>query len=123
MLLVPVPVPKSVNLGAGLNYPHYGNTTTLGDCLMATAADWLTTIKGSAPSTASIEADYFAAEWDAGIASNHGLTLNALLDYWANHGIDGTHLEGGTDTATFDIPTVIAWFRSPGTLIDRGDVY
>ena len=72
-------------------FQTYGNTTTLGDCTFAAAADWEQIVLGVKP-----EPELIAYEFGAAGGGENGLSQTAFMLYWEKHGI------GGVTAAGFD---------------------
>jgi hypothetical protein len=73
-------------------FPTYGNTTTLGDCTFAAAADWEQMILGDEPEPEQIAYEFGAA----GGTEDGGLSQTAFMNYWRKDGI------GGVKAASFE---------------------
>jgi hypothetical protein len=95
-----VQVAGTVDLGFGLVYTTQGNVGTptdpgIGDCTMASVADWIETTyqaAGTVPSDDDSIAAYWSAEAVYNSGQDVGLTPNQLFTYWADDGMDGTYL-------------------------------
>lgn len=93
---VGVEIVAPVDLAAGNSYSTYGNVGpgAVGDCTMASVADWIATTFGTAPSDQSTVSAYWAAEDEYNGGADVGLTPGQLFAFWTNTGIDGTYLTG-----------------------------
>jgi len=94
---IKVHVPAPVDLGAKYTYNDYGNYPTgtsgaLGDCGMATAADWVETTFGNAPPRQEVIDDYWALEDQYEGGGDNGMSTQALFDYWQANPIGGALL-------------------------------
>ena len=94
---IEVQVVAPVDLGSGLSYSTYGNAGpgAIGDCTMASVADWIETTfvaAGTIPSDQDTIAAYWSAEDVYNGGADVGLNWPDLTAYWANDGIDGTYL-------------------------------
>ena len=91
---VEVQVVAPVDLAAGYTYSTYDNAGpgAVGDCTMASVADWIETTFATAPSDQSTVAAYWAAEDQYNGGADVGLTTPQLFAFWTNVGIDGTYL-------------------------------
>jgi hypothetical protein len=89
-----VQVTAPVDYGSGLSYSTYGNAgpDAIGDCTMASVADWIETTLGTVPSDQDTIAAYWAAEDEYNGGADVGLTPDQLFSYWTDSGIDGTSL-------------------------------
>jgi hypothetical protein len=89
-----VQVTAPVDYGSGLSYSSYGNVGPdgIGDCTMASVADWIETTLGTVPSDQETIAAYWAAEDEFNGGADDGLSPDQLFSYWSDSGIDGTVL-------------------------------
>lgn len=71
-------------------FPTYGNTTTLGDCTFAAAADWEQIFINRQPEPEQIAYEFGAA----GGTESGGLSQAAFLTYWVRYGIGGLKARG-----------------------------
>jgi hypothetical protein len=91
-----VDVRAPVDLAVGRTYSDYQNVgpNGIGDCTMASVADWIETTLGTIPSDAETVGAYWSAEDEFNSGADDGLTDGQLLSYWQDTGIDGTYLTG-----------------------------
>jgi hypothetical protein len=71
-------------------FQTYGNTTTLGDCTFAAAADWEQIFLGERPEPEQIAYQFGTA----GGTEAGGLSQTAFMDYWVKYGIGGVKVAG-----------------------------
>jgi hypothetical protein len=71
-------------------FQTYGNTTTLGDCTFAAAADWEQIVMGATPEPEQIAYEFGAA----GGTEDGGLSQTAFMTYWRKDGIGGIKVAG-----------------------------
>jgi hypothetical protein len=91
---VEVDIQAPVDLAVGRSYSNYQNAGPgeIGDCTMASVADWIETSLNTTPSESDTVAAYWAAENEYNGGADVGLTDGQLFSYWQNTGIDGTSL-------------------------------
>ena len=91
-----VDIQAPVDLAVGRTYSNYQNAGpgAIGDCTMASVADWIETTLGTPPGEATIVGAYWSAEDEFNGGGDDGLTDNQLFSYWQDTGIAGTYLTG-----------------------------
>ncbi len=97
MATVPTPRIESCTAGPECDYGPihetfltYGNTSALGDCTFAAAADWEQILVGDQPEPEQIVYEFGAA----GGAEADGLSQAAFMSYWMRDGIGGIRATG-----------------------------
>ena len=81
---IEVQVVAPLDFGSGLSYSTYGNAGpgAIGDCTMASVADWIQTTLGTVPSDQDTIDAYWAAEDEFNGGADVGLTPPQLFSYW-----------------------------------------
>jgi hypothetical protein len=85
-------------LAVALKYPTYGNTTTLGSCTIAAAADLVELETHKVPSYPSVMFAYYDLVQGAPGVSG-GVLPSALFTLWSTSGFAGTKLQSDTQAS------------------------
>jgi len=107
-LLVHFPAP--LDLAINQTFNSYGNDTEP-DCFIASAADYLQIVTGTAPDPAAIQTEYLQL---ADLYNMHnGIAATALFSYWQKYGIGGYRLATATQISTADVPGYLVNTQRP----------
>ena len=107
-----VKIQAPTDFGYAYSFDTYQNTgpSAIGDCSMAAAADWVEATFGTAPPSAGVVADYWAAEQQFSGGADVGLTASQLFSFWQSNSIGGETLTGETAVPLNQVPTMAATY-------------